>query len=156
MKSFRIPRLQGELKKIFNIALSQKLNDHRLDWVQISEVVLSKDLRYAKLYFSHFNNDLPHEEIKQLLIKSSGFLKKQIAGASIMRTIPELSFYYDETEERAAKVDALLAAVKDDYEDDSDYDPDIDIDDYLDDDEFYEYDEDEDDYDDFDEDDEEE
>ena len=133
MKSFRIPRLQEELKKIFNIALSQKLNDPKLSWVQITEVVISKDLHYAKLYFSHYNNNASHDKIKELLVKTSGFLKKQIAGAQLMRTIPELSFFYDETEDRAEKMDALLANLKDDYSDDADYDPDIDIDDYLDD-----------------------
>lgn len=72
-----------------------------------------------------------------------------------MRTIPELSFHYDDTEDRAEKVESLLAVIRDDYEDD-DYDPDIDIDDYLDDDDYYDYDDDEeeDDYDDFDDDDE--
>nr|MDK2851268.1 ribosome-binding factor [Candidatus Cloacimonadota bacterium] len=152
MKNYRIPRLQEELKKIFNITLSQKINDPLLAWVNITEVVISKDLRYAKLYFTHYNNPASHEEVLQSLIKTSGFLKKQIAGAHIMRTIPELSFYYDDTEERAEKVESLLASVKDDF--DEDYDPDIDIDDYLDDDEYYDYDDDdEDDYDDFDEDD---
>lgn len=72
-----------------------------------------------------------------------------------MRTIPELSFHYDETEDRAEKIDALLSSIKDDYEDD-DYDPDIDIDDYLDDDDYYDFDDEDDDYEDFDDDDEEE
>jgi ribosome-binding factor A len=120
-------------------------------------VIISKDLHYAKLYFTHFNNPASHDEIKAQLIKSSGFFKKQIAGAQIMRTIPELSFFYDDTEDRAERVDALLASIKDEY--DEDYDPDIDIEDYLDDDDYYDYDDDdeeEDDYDDFDEDDEEE
>lgn len=155
MKNYRIPRLQEELKKIFNITLSQKLGDPLLAWVNVTHVVISKDLRYAKLYFSHYNNPASHDEIKEQLIKTSGFFKKQIAGAQIMRTIPELSFHYDDTEDRAEKVEALLASIKDDYEDD-DYDPDIDIDDYLDDDEYYDYDDDEedDDYDDFDDDDE--
>jgi len=156
MKSFRIPRLQEELKKIFNIALTQQINDPKLAWVSITEVILSKDLRYAKLYFSHFNNPARHDTIQQLLIKSSGFFKKQIAGAKLMRTIPELSFFYDETEERAAKMDSLLSSLKDDYDDD-DYDPDIDLDDYLDDDDYFDFDdEDEDDYDDFEDDDEDE
>jgi len=156
MKNYRIPRLQEELKKIFNITLSQKLNDPALAWVSITEVVLSKDLRYAKLYFSHYNNPASHEEIQERLTITSGFLKKQIAGAQIMRTIPELSFFYDDTEDRAQKVEALLATVKDDYDDDDDYDPDIDIDDYLDDDDYYDIDEDDDDedYDDDEEDDE--
>ncbi|MCD8479543.1 MAG: ribosome-binding factor A [Candidatus Cloacimonetes bacterium] len=75
MKNYRIPRLQEELKKIFNITLTQKLNDPSLDWVTITDVVLSKDLRYAKLYFSHYNNPASHEEILERLIISSGFLK---------------------------------------------------------------------------------
>lgn len=156
MKNYRIPRLQEELKKIFNITISQKLGDPDLAWVNITDVIISKDLRYAKIYFSHYNNPASHQEIREHLIKTSGFFKKQIAGAHIMRTIPELSFFYDDTEDRAAKVEALLAGIKDDYEDDDDYDPDIDIDDYLDDDEYYEYDDDleEDDYEDFDDDDE--
>jgi ribosome-binding factor A len=153
MKNYRIPRLAQELKKIFNITLTQKLNDPALAWVNITEVIISKDLRYAKVYFSHFNNPASHDEIKQHLIKSSGFFKKQIAGAHIMRTIPELSFHYDDTEDRAERVEALLASIKDEY--DEDYDPDIDIEDYLDDDEYYDYDDDEeeDNYDDFDDDD---
>ncbi len=151
MKSFRIPRLQEELKKLFNIALSQKLNDPQLAWVTITDVIISKDLRYAKLYFSHYQNPADHDRIKGLLTKSSGFLKKQIAGAHIMRTIPEITFYYDETEDRASKVDALLASIKDEYDNDEDYDPDIDIDDYLDDDELYDFEED--DYDEFEDDD---
>lgn len=156
MKNYRIPRLQEELKKIFNITISQKLGDPGLAWVNITDVIISKDLRYAKIYFSHYNNPASHQEIREHLIKTSGFFKKQIAGAHIMRTIPELSFFYDDTEDRAAKVEALLAGIKDDYDDEDDYDPDIDIDDYLDDDEYYEYDDDleEDDYDDFDDDDE--
>ena len=148
MKNYRLPRLQEELKKLFNIALSQKLNDPKLAWVQITDVIISKDLHYAKLYFSHYNNPASHDKIKELLVKSSGFLKKQIAGAQLMRTIPELSFFYDETEERAAKMDNLLASLKDDYDDD-DYDPDIDIDDYLDDDEYFDLDDEDEDYEDF-------
>lgn len=143
MKSHRIPRLQEELKKLFNVALSQKLRDQTLDWVIITDVVLSKDLRYAKLYFSHYNNPSTHDSIKEQLVKSSGFLKKQIAGAHIMRTIPELTFFYDDTEDRAEKVDTLLASIKDEYDDDEDYDPDIDLDDYLDDDDIFDIDEDE-------------
>lgn len=143
MKTHRIERLQSELKKLFNVALSQKLRDPALDWVVITDVVISRDLGYAKLYFSHFNNPDTHENIREHLIKTSGFLKKQIAGAHIMRTIPELSFHYDDTEDKAAKVEKLLAKIKDESGKDN-YDPDINLDDYLDDeDDFFDVNEDE-------------
>jgi ribosome-binding factor A len=150
MKSFRLERLQNEIKKILNNALTVKLNDPRLEWIIISDVLLSKDLNYLKVYYTHYNNPQSHEKIKGLLERASGFFKKQIAGAKLMRTIPEITFYYDETEERAARVDSLLASVKDDFDDEDDYDPDIDVDDYLEDEEFFDVDEDEDDLDDLD------
>lgn len=146
MKSYRLDRLQNELKKLFNNALTTKINDPRLEWVSVTAVEVTKDLNYAKVYYSHYNNPHKHEVIKDILVKTSGFLKKQIAGAKLMRTIPEINFYYDETEERAARVDALLASVKDDYNDDDEYDPDIDLEDYLDEEEYYEFDEDDEDF----------
>ncbi len=160
MKSYRIPRLQNELNKLLNVTLSQRVRNPQLAWVQVSHVKLSKDLRYAKIYFTHYNNPAGTKEIRDLLYKTSGFFKKQIAGAQLMRTIPELSFHHDNTEERAAKVEALLARIKDRYDDDDgDYDPDIDLDDILEEDDYDSFfDDDEDDYDDYfeDEDDEEE
>lgn len=143
-KSHRIPRLQEELKKLFNLSIQQKLRDPALQWVNITEVLLSKDLRHAKLYFTHYNNPASHEAIREQLTKSSGFFKKQIAGARMMRTIPELTFFYDETEDRAEKVEALLASVKQHYDDDDGaYDPDINLDDYLEEEEEFEINEDE-------------
>lgn len=76
MKNYRIPRLQEELKKIFNITLSQRLGDPCLAWVNITDVIISKDLRYAKIYFSHYNNPASHQEIREHLIKTSGFFKE--------------------------------------------------------------------------------
>jgi ribosome-binding factor A len=152
MKSYRIPRLQTELSKLLNITLSQKVRNPQLAWVQVSHVKLSKDLRYAKIYFTHYNNPAGSKEIRDLLYKTSGFFKKQIAGAQLMRTIPELSFQHDNTEERAAKVEALLARIKDRYDDDDDhYDPDIDLDDLLEEDDYDDFfdDDDEDDYEDY-------
>jgi len=156
MKAHRLERLQHEIKKLFNTALSTQINDHRLHWVIITEAVLSKDLKYLKAFFSHYNNPLSHKEIAEHMDNTKGFFKNHIAGAKLMRTIPEITFHYDETEERAARVESLLASVKDDYDEDDDYDPDIDIDDHLDDDDFYDFDEDEDNFDDFDEDEDEE
>jgi len=148
MSSVRIMRLQKEISKIINVALQQKMRDQRLQWVTITEVRLTKDLHYAKVFFSHLNNTRKsHDEIRELLTKASGFIKKEIAGAKIMRTIPEISFFYDETEEKAARVDSLLASIKDDLDDDFE-DEDLDIDDFLDEEDDY-FDEDLDDIEDF-------
>ncbi|HNX01450.1 MAG TPA: 30S ribosome-binding factor RbfA [Candidatus Cloacimonadota bacterium] len=146
MSAIRIQRLEKELTKLISIALNSKIRDPRLQWVTITGITLSKDLHYAKIYISHYNNKASHRKILELLTKASGFIKKEIAGAKLMRTIPEISFLYDDTEDKAAHMDQLLASLKDDY-DDEDVDEDYDLDDYLDDDEDF-FDDDFDDYDD--------
>lgn len=150
MKAYRQERLQSEIKKIFNRALITKMNDHRLEWVIVTDVVLSKDLCYLKVYFSHYNNPLTHDKIKSLLERAAGFFKNEIAGAKIMRTIPEITFYYDPTEDRAARMESILASVKDDFDDEDDFDPDEDLDDLLDDDDFDDFDDEDEDFDDID------
>jgi ribosome-binding factor A len=149
MSAIRIQRLEKELTKLISITLNMKMRDPRLHWVTITGLTLSKDLHYAKIFISHYNNKASHKKILELLTKASGFIKKEIAGAKLMRTIPEISFLYDDTEDKAAHMDKLLASLKDDY-DDEDVDEDYDLDDYLDDDEDF-FDDDFEDYDDLDE-----
>ena len=72
MKNHRIQRLQEELKKLFNSTLTLKINDPLLAWVNITTVGLSRDLRYLKLYFTHYNNPASSEIIREQIINSSG------------------------------------------------------------------------------------
>lgn len=146
MSAIRLQRLEKELIRLISVTLNSKIRDPRLQWVTITGITLSKDLHYAKIYISHYNNKASHKKILELLTKASGFIKKEIAGAKLMRTIPEISFLYDDTEDKAAHMDKLLASLKDEYDDDE-VDEDYDLDDYLDDDEDF-FDDDFDDYDD--------
>ncbi len=150
MSAIRIQRLEKELIKLISITLNTKMRDPRLQWITITGITLSKDLHYARIFISHYNNKASHKKILELLTKASGFIKKEIAGAKLMRTIPEISFLYDDTEDKAAHMDKLLASLKDDYDNDDDVDEDYDLDDYLDDDEDF-FDDDFEDYDDLDE-----
>ncbi len=111
MASIRIQRLEKELLKIFNIVLTNKIRDKKLSWVTITSVKVTPDMQYARVFFSFFESGSSQHTIKKVLTKSSGFFKKEIAAAHIMRTIPELTFIFDETEEKARNIDALLEKI---------------------------------------------
>ncbi len=172
MKGIRIQRLEKELVRLLNNTLRTGMKDQRLKWVAISSLKLSPDLTTAKIFFSNLDLTEPREELIKLLTKSSGFMKKQIAGAKIMRTIPELKFQYDDTEERASRIDGIFSTIKaeddkrkktdeddedaeeepedfdDEYEDDYDDEVDDEYEDYEDYEDYDEYrDDDDDDYD---------
>ena len=113
MKPFRIERLEKELLRIINNALLFKASDHRLQQVTITEVKVSSDMQFAKLFFSLLEDNADIDEWNNILTKTSGFIKKVIADAKIMRRIPEIRFEYDNTEERARAVESLLNSIED-------------------------------------------
>ncbi|MBW6516149.1 MAG: 30S ribosome-binding factor RbfA [Candidatus Cloacimonetes bacterium] len=111
--SYRMARLEKEILRILNNALVNKINDQRLQWVTITEVELTPDLQLAKIYFSKLNDEKDDTEYLPILTKASGFLKKEIAAAHILRRIPEIRFFYDDTGNRARKIESLLDKLSD-------------------------------------------
>ena len=144
MKGFRLERLQKELLKILNSVFNGDISDERISGISITKVKLSKDLTFLKAYFSSYNEQIPLEKIIELLNRSSGFIKKQIAGANIMRTIPQIVFQYDETTERVGKIDELFRIIAEEKRNNNYYDDDRDNefydDDELEDEDFEDYD----------------
>ncbi len=114
MASIKILRLQKELIKLFNSKVIYKLRDERLSGIYFSDVVVTSDLRLAKIYFNNPYSDLNKNEMVNILTKASGQFKKIIAEAKLMRIIPDLHFYYDNTQENVEKINSLLDAIKED------------------------------------------
>ncbi len=112
MKPYRIERLEKELMRIANNALTSKSNDPRLNLVTITEVNVSPDMQSAKFYFSVLEDDLDVDQWIVILTKASGFFKKEIAAAKIMRRIPDIRFAFDDTGERVREVEAVLDKIK--------------------------------------------
>jgi len=48
------------------------------------------------------------------LTKASGFFKKEIAEAHLLRRIPEIRFIYDDTGKKASNLESLLKKISED------------------------------------------
>ena len=135
MNSIRLERLQKELHRIINSTFQGEISDPRLSGIEITRIKISKDLKLVKASFSEYDKKISNTEILELLTKSSGFIKKQIAGAKIMRTIPEIVFEYDQTNERVEKMNQIFNVIAEEKRNNNYYDDDNDNDYYDDNDE---------------------
>ena len=128
MGGFRVERLQKELHRQISCIFQGDITDNRLSGLEITNVKITPDLRLLTVYFAGLNKGMTIETTLELLQKSSGFIKKQIAGVGIMRIIPEIVFKYDKTGERVEKLDEIFRKIADEkrnnnyYDDDSDND----------------------------------
>ena len=128
MNNIRIERLQKELLHLVDAIFQGEIGDNRLSGIEITDAKISPDLGFLKLYFTNYDPKISLEQITELLNKSSGFIKKKIAGAKIMRSIPQIVFEYDNTNEKVEKIEKLFKLITEEkrnqnyYEDDSDND----------------------------------
>ncbi len=101
--------LQIELSKI----IRESMKDPRIGFVTITGVDVSDDLRYARVYVSVLGTDKEKEESLAGLNHAAGFTRTQLAARVSLKRIPELTFCYDDTLDRAFNIDKLLGGLED-------------------------------------------
>ena len=92
--------------------IQKKLRDPRLvKIISVNEVSVARDLAYADVYVSSFETQ--SEDQKRELILSlngaSGFVRTMLSRTHKIRSTPKLRFHYDDTYERVARLESLLA-----------------------------------------------
>ena len=93
--------------------LQNTVRDPRVQEVNLTGVEVSRDLSHAKVFFTLMNDASLEEraEVTAVLSKVSGFLRSELAKASAMRTVPRLSFRFDESVGRGRDMESLLREV---------------------------------------------
>lgn len=73
--------------------------------ISVTQVHVSKDLSFAKVWLSSYQN------ISEIVVKAqqnAGSIRKELSKKIIARRVPSLYFVSDLTEEKAEKIDKLL------------------------------------------------
>jgi ribosome-binding factor A len=110
MPKIRVKRMEKELLRNMNITLQSTIRDERLQWVTISDVRLSPDFSFARIYFTHLT-DIDDVKLQKTLTRSSGVFKDAIAKGHFMRVIPELKFIPDEKAREAHRLEEIFAKI---------------------------------------------
>lgn len=97
--------LQHELAEL----ILREVKDPRVQRVTVTSVDVSPDLANAKVLISVLGTQGPQTEVVQALNHAAGFLRHELGQRLKLRSIPELRFSYDETLDRAAHLEALIA-----------------------------------------------
>jgi ribosome-binding factor A len=116
--SRRSERTGKLIQREISSLLEREVNDPRLSkFVSVTQVTLSPDFTHASVYVSTLASEMNKEDLLAGFNKASGFLRKELAAHLRLRQMPELSFHYDDSIERGARLLKLmgeLSAQKDD------------------------------------------
>jgi ribosome-binding factor A len=108
----RIERLDSLFRHEISQLLQRQVKDPRLgNFVTVTEVSISPDLKYAKVFVSCICSEEVKRDTLSGLAAASGFLRNQLAKRLRLRRIPELSFHWDDSIERGAHLLQLIDEV---------------------------------------------
>ena len=106
----RTHRVADFLKRELAQALQFEFRDPRLGMVSITDVEVSRDLSYAKVYVTVLGSDTEEEAQSSIAIlnNAAGFLRSQVARSNNARTTPRLRFYFDTSIGRGSYLSSLI------------------------------------------------
>ncbi|WP_423823806.1 30S ribosome-binding factor RbfA [Salinisphaera sp. SPP-AMP-43] len=107
----RRERVAEELKRELGVLIATQVKDPRVEFVTITDVDVSPDLKHAKVYVGTFDvtaGDDKAAQAVQGLKAAGGYLKKQLSKRLRLRALPDLRFIQDTTERDAQRLDRLI------------------------------------------------
>lgn len=114
MANFRGGRINEEVKREISNIIRDEIKDPRLTaMVSVTDVKVTKDLRYAKVYVSVFaKNDEEKDASFQALKNSAGYIRKEIGHRINLRYTPQILFELDDSINYGMKIEELITKVK--------------------------------------------
>lgn len=108
MSKIRQQRTAEQIQLILSDLFLRGLNDPRLHGITVTEVSIDRELEHADIYVSALGDEDRQDEIVAALGKASGYLRREIAGRTRLRSVPQLHFRWDPRLAHAQEVDEIL------------------------------------------------
>jgi ribosome-binding factor A len=109
------PRRLIRLQELILQTVSQAalhLKDPAIGFVTITGAEISPDVSLAKIYYSVLGDEKEREATAQALERAKSFIRHEVGKLENLRRVPEIAFFYDESVERADRVNRLLHTIQ--------------------------------------------
>ena len=104
----RMRRVNLALREVVAAAIASDLEDPRIGFVTVTSVDTSPDLRSARVYVSVLGDAEAVEASLEGLQSAHGFLQGRVGSELRLKHTPALSFFHDDTAERAQRLERLM------------------------------------------------
>ena len=111
MVSVKQKRLEGIIRKNISEIIQFGVKDPDVGFVTITDVQVSNDHSYAKVYVTFLGQNPRMQAGLRALNRAAGFIRSELSKRMTIRRVPELSFVIDETEMNGRHIDEIIARI---------------------------------------------
>jgi ribosome-binding factor A len=110
----RPDRVAEGIREVVAMFLAEDVKDPRVvGLVTVTGVDCTRDLRHAKVFVSIMGSDAERAATMEGLASAAPHLRSRVGRELRLRLAPEITFRLDESIARAARIESLLAQVRD-------------------------------------------
>ena len=120
MSSQRPERVQEAIREEVAKIVQQELKDPRLGFITITRVELTRDLRFARIYFSVLGEAKHKKRALYGLNSAKGHIKGILADRVKLKFMPDIVFKIDDSFEKTKEIYDLLDKLKKEKKDGDD------------------------------------
>lgn len=116
MSAGRMHRVDTAVRQVLGEVLAGELKDPRVGFTTVTDVRTSPDLRHARVYVSVLSEEgkVSSPEVREATLaglrSAHGYLQGRIAAELRLKRTPTLEFAYDDTTDKAMRMEELLGA----------------------------------------------
>jgi len=115
----RLKRIADRINQLLSeMLVTGQVSDPRLAGVFITDVRVDRELNFASIYISSLEGKERQNEILSGFEHASGYIRSTLAKEIQIRTFPALRFFWDETPERAERIERLIDSLSEHDSDD--------------------------------------
>ena len=107
-KSIKQKRLEGTIRKNISDIIQFGLKDPNVGFVTITDVHVSNDHSFAKVFVTFLGKDARAQAGLKALNRAKGFIRSELSQRLYIRRTPDLIFVLDETEMKARHIDEII------------------------------------------------
>jgi ribosome-binding factor A len=106
--SNRTTRVADQIRMEVADILTRKTKDPRIQFVTVTAVSTTADLKIARVYVTAMNREHFEQETKPGLKSAVGFIRTELGRRLNLRYTPELIFFRDTSAEQGDRIEKLL------------------------------------------------
>ena len=111
MPNHKIAKISSDLRRVISEILFDSARDEILKNITITACKVSRDLSYAKVYFTSLT-DLDKKTIEKEVNEAASFIRGEVSNRIQLRHTPILEFVYDESIEYASRIEKIIKDIR--------------------------------------------
>jgi ribosome-binding factor A len=104
----RASRVADQLRIEIAEILLRKIKDPRVEFVTVTDVTMTADLRIARVYVTALDQENFEQQTAPGLKSAVGYIRAEIGRRLNLRYTPEIVFYHDTSAEYAQRMEKVL------------------------------------------------